>query len=135
MPPQNTAGLIRVGVLALPIAGLLVLIGMLGGLGTPDPGNDPTGAARAASTTGFFLAQFVSNMLGPTLVIFGLIALFAYLLDTRGGVWRLWRWSFRSWGSVCSCRFWDHCQRHPGSLSGVPERPAERHPDIRGHLG
>lgn len=79
---RNTACLIRVGICALPIGGLLVLVGMLSNLGSPDPGNDPTGAAQAASTTGYFLAQFVGNVLGPTLVIFGLFAPFAYLWNT-----------------------------------------------------
>jgi hypothetical protein len=83
--PQNTAGLVRVGIWALPIGGLLVLVGMLGGLGSPDPQSDPTGAARAASATGFFLAQFVGNVLGPTLAVFGVIALFAYLANTPVG--------------------------------------------------
>jgi hypothetical protein len=85
MVAQNTAGLIRIGIWALPIGALLVLIGMLSGLGAPDPGDDPTGAAQAASTTGYFLTQFLGNVLGPTLVIFGLFALFAYLANTRVG--------------------------------------------------
>jgi hypothetical protein len=82
---QNTAGLIRLGILALPLGALLGFVGNLGGLSTPDPGDDPAGAAQAASTTGYFLIQFIGNVLGPTLGIFGVIALFAYLLHTRGG--------------------------------------------------
>ena len=83
--PQNSAGLIRVGIWALPIAGLLSLVGGLVDLSIPDPGNDPTGAAQAASTTGYFLSQFVGNVLAVTLAIFGVLALFAYLVNTRGG--------------------------------------------------
>ena len=85
MAPQNTAGLIRLGILALPLGALSGFIGNLGGLSTPDPGDDPTGAAQAASTTGYFLTQFLGNVLGPTLAIFGIIALSAYLINTRVG--------------------------------------------------
>lgn len=85
MAPQNTASLTRLGILALPLGALLAFVGNLGGLSTPDPGDDPAGAAQAASTTGYFLLQFLGNVLGPTLAIFGVIALFAYLVDTRVG--------------------------------------------------
>jgi hypothetical protein len=90
MPPQSTTGLIRVGIFALPLAGLLSLIVALGENG-PDPDVDPRGAAQAASTTGYFLIQFVGNILGVTLAIFGVIALFAYLANTRVG--RLASWA------------------------------------------
>lgn len=83
MPPQNNAGLIRLGILALPLAGLLSLGGALGGLSGPDPDVDPRGAAQTVSTTGYFLSQFVGNVLGVTLAIFGVLALFAYLANTR----------------------------------------------------
>ena len=85
MAAQNTTSLVRIGIWALPLGALLVLIGLLSGLGAPDPENDPTGAAQAASTTAYFLTQFLGNLLGPTLVLFGLLALFAYLVNTRVG--------------------------------------------------
>jgi hypothetical protein len=91
MPPQNTAGLIRLGIFGLPLAGLLSLVGTLGDLNSPDPDVDPRGAAQAVSTTGYFLTQFVGNILGVTLAIFGFIALFAYLANTRVG--RLASWA------------------------------------------
>lgn len=84
MAPQNSAALIRLGIWALPLAGLLSFVGDLSGLSTPDQGDDPTGAAQAASTS-FFLIQFIGNVLGPILAIFGVIALLAYLISTRGG--------------------------------------------------
>jgi hypothetical protein len=87
MPLQNIAGLIRVGILALPIGGLLVLVGTLFILGVPSPEDNPTVAAKTVSTTDYFLAQIGRNVLGPTLAIFGLLALFAYLVNT--GVRRL----------------------------------------------
>lgn len=49
MPLQNTAGLIRVGILALPIGGLLVLVGTLFILGVPSPEDNPTVAAKTNS--------------------------------------------------------------------------------------
>lgn len=82
---NNTAGLIRVGMLTLPFASLLILVGTVGNLIIPNPQVDPSGAARVAGTTGFFAMQFVSNVLGVTILIFGFIALFACLLNTRGG--------------------------------------------------
>jgi hypothetical protein len=85
MPPQNTATLVRLGIFGLPLAGLLSLVGTLGNLGSPDPDVDPRGAAQAVSTTGYFLSQFVGNVLAITLAIFGLLALFAYLVNTRVG--------------------------------------------------
>lgn len=90
MSPQSNAGLVRLGILALPLAGLLSLVGVLGDLGSPDPEVDPRGAAQAAVTTGYFLTQFVGNTLSVTLAIFGLIALFAYLADTRMGRLATW---------------------------------------------
>ena len=83
-PQSNTAGLIRLGILGLPLAGLFTLIGSLIGLSIPDPGADPTGAAQATTTTGYFLTQLVT-LIGIILAIFGVFALFAYLLNTRGG--------------------------------------------------
>jgi hypothetical protein len=80
---QNTAAVfIRVGILTLPIVGLLVLVGGLFSFGVPSPESYPTEAAQAGGTTGFFLAQIGSQVLGPTLAIFGILALFAYLVNT-----------------------------------------------------
>ena len=42
-------------------------------------------------TTGYFLSQFVGNVLSLTLLIFGVIALFAYLANT-GELWLWVRW-------------------------------------------
>jgi hypothetical protein len=85
VPPQNISGLTRIGIWALPLAGLLSLIGGLASLGSPDPGVDPRGAAQAASSSGFVLSQFVGNVLAVTLAIFGVIALFAYLANIGWG--------------------------------------------------
>jgi hypothetical protein len=90
VPSQSNAGLIRLGILALPLSGLLSLVGALGDLGSPDPEVDPRGAAQAAVAAGYFLTQFVGNTLSVTLAIFGFIALFAYLSNTSGGRLAAW---------------------------------------------
>jgi hypothetical protein len=82
LPQPYPAGLIRIGILALPIAGLLALVGLLANYSAPDPRTDPGGAARVFSSTGYFASQFVGNVLGFTLLIFGVIILAAYLANT-----------------------------------------------------
>jgi hypothetical protein len=80
---QRVSKPIRFGILALPSAGLLLLVGLLSRYGTPNARTDARAAAQAASSTGFFVGQFVGNILGLTLLIFGLLALTAYLANTR----------------------------------------------------
>jgi hypothetical protein len=75
--------LIRLGILALPLAGLLSLVGLLSRYGTPNPRSDPEAAARAAASAGYFVSQFIGNVVGLTLLIFGVLALTAYLANTR----------------------------------------------------
>ena len=79
---QNTTNLIRVGILALPISGLVALVGLIASYNVPDPRLDPRRAAQVLSSTGYFLSQFVGNVLDFTLLIFGVIALTAYLATT-----------------------------------------------------
>jgi hypothetical protein len=76
---QHTTNLVRIGVLALPLAGLLALVGLLVNYSVPDPRVDPRGAAQAISSTDYFVSQFAGSVLGSTLLIFGVIALAAYL--------------------------------------------------------
>jgi hypothetical protein len=57
-------------------------VGLLANYNAPDPRTDPEGAARVLSSTGYFVSQFVGNVLGVTLAIFGVIALTAYLANT-----------------------------------------------------
>jgi hypothetical protein len=75
--------LIRLGILALPLAGLLSLVGLLGRYGTPNPRIDPEAAARTAASAGYFASQFLGNVVGLTLLIFGVLALTAFLASTR----------------------------------------------------
>ncbi len=83
MLQRHTRSLIRIGILALPLAGLLALVGLLANYNVPDPRVDPRGAAQSLSSTGYFVSQFVGNVVGLTLLIFGVIALTAYLANTR----------------------------------------------------
>jgi hypothetical protein len=80
---QHTSKVVRLGILALPLAGLLTLVGVLGRYNAPNPRVDSKVAAQVASSTGFFAIQFVGNILGLTLLILGIIALTAYLANTR----------------------------------------------------
>lgn len=82
MPQQHT-NLVRFGILALPLAGLLVLFGLVANYDVPDPRIDPRGAAQVLSSTGYFVSQFVGNIVGFTLLIFGVLALTSYLANTR----------------------------------------------------
>jgi hypothetical protein len=75
--------LIRLGILALPAAGLLGLVGLLNRYGVPNPRVDPEAAARFASSSYYFASQFVGNVVGLTLLIFGILALTAFLSETR----------------------------------------------------
>ena len=79
---DNTRTLIRLGILALPISGLLTLVGLIGRYDMPSPRLDPKAAAQAASTTGYVVSQLVGNVLGLTLLIFGVLALTVYLAET-----------------------------------------------------
>lgn len=83
-PVRNTDGLIRLGVLALPLAGLLALVGLYSSLKLGPGGILASGDNRAIISTGYFLSQLVGNGLALTLLIFGVIALFAYLLNSSG---------------------------------------------------
>jgi hypothetical protein len=83
LPRQPTSSWVRIGILTLPLSGVLTLVGLLNRYGTPNPRVDAKAAAESASSTGFIVGQFVGNILGLTLLIFGLLALTAYLANTR----------------------------------------------------
>ena len=81
---RNRSGsLIRLGILALPAAGLLGLVGLLSRYSVPNPRVDPEVAARFASSSYYFASQFAGNVVGMTLLIFGILALTAFLSETR----------------------------------------------------
>jgi hypothetical protein len=84
---MSTRNFVRFGILALPLSGVLTLVGLLSRYSTPNPRVDAEAAAQAASSIGFFVGQFVGSILGLILLIFGLLALTAYLANTPGGRW------------------------------------------------
>ena len=79
---DSTGTVIRLGILALPVAGVLTLVGLIGRYNTPNPRVAPKVAAEAASSTGYVVSQFLGNVLGLTLLIFGVLALTVYLAET-----------------------------------------------------
>jgi hypothetical protein len=83
VPASNIASWIRLGVLALPIYGLLTSFGTL--THQPDPNSDFEAWARYVSTTTYLVSHLVSSILGTILLIFGVFALGAYLATTRAG--------------------------------------------------
>jgi hypothetical protein len=83
MSPQNNDGLIRFGVLALPLAGLLALVGLYSTLQLGRGGILASGNNRAIVSTGYFLSVFLGNVLALAVLIFGVMALHAYLANSR----------------------------------------------------
>jgi hypothetical protein len=83
MAPRNSDGLIRLGVLALPLAGLLAVVGLYGSFQLGTGGILATGNNQAIVTSGYFVSELVGNGLALTLLIFGVMALYAYLATTR----------------------------------------------------
>lgn len=82
---QDSINLVRIGILVLPLAGLLALAGALGSYGEPEARTDIRAAAQAAASTGYFVSQ-LTNIVSLTALIFGVMALAAYLANTRARV-------------------------------------------------
>jgi hypothetical protein len=83
MPPLNTANWIRLGLLALPVYGLLTFLATLHP--QPDPSKDFEAWARFVSTTSYLLSHLLGSILGLVFAIFGVFALGAYLAKGRAG--------------------------------------------------
>src|SRR3712207_5477716 len=83
---------VRLGLLTLPLAGLLTLWATIASsafFDFPDVAVDPQEVALAYGSLGFFLSQFVGYVLGLTLLTLGVFALTVYLSDIRGERWAL----------------------------------------------
>ena len=63
---QNSTTLIRIGVLILPLSGLLTLAGVLGSYGEPEARVDVKAAAQAATSTGYFSSQLWLSSIRPS---------------------------------------------------------------------
>ena len=87
MAPRNNDGVIRLGVWALPLAGLLALVGLYSSFQLGTGGILATGDNRAIVGAGYYVSQILGsqilgNALALTVLIFGLMALYAYLADS-----------------------------------------------------
>ena len=84
-----TRTLVRLGLWALPVGGVLTFLPWLGifiGGGNSDPGQDPEGFARG-STSPFVLLLGDLYIIGTLCILFGVLALAAVLAGTRGESW------------------------------------------------
>jgi hypothetical protein len=82
MSSQYTTNLIRLGLLAAPIEGLLKLLGNLGTFNSFAYGIPDRVEALTVTSPGFFIGEFVGGILPVALAIFSTFALFTYLLNT-----------------------------------------------------
>ena len=63
MAPRSSDGLIRLGILALPLAGLLALVGLYSSFQLGTGGILATGNNQAIVSSSYFLSQLVGNAL------------------------------------------------------------------------
>jgi hypothetical protein len=82
MAPRNNNGSIRLGVLALPLAGLLALVGLYSSFQLGTGGILSTGDNQAIVGNGYYVSQLLGNALALTVLIFGVMALYAYLANS-----------------------------------------------------
>jgi hypothetical protein len=82
MAPRNNDASIRLGVLALPLAGLLALVGLYSSFQLGTGGILATGDNQAIVSRGYYVSQLLGNALALTVLIFGVMALYAYLANS-----------------------------------------------------
>jgi len=83
MPTTNTTGWVRLGLLTLPISGVLIAWSSLDP--QPDQSKDPEAWARFVGSTYYLLTHILGSMGSALLAIFGVFALGAYLSNSRAG--------------------------------------------------
>jgi hypothetical protein len=83
MSQPNTANWIRLGLLALPVYGLLTFWTTLDP--QPNPTTDYEAWARYVSTKYYMLKHLLGSILGLVFAIFGVFALGTYLVNGRAG--------------------------------------------------
>ena len=81
MASSNPDGIVRLGMLALPLAGLLALVGLYSILKLGSGGILATGDNWAIVSSGYFVSLLFGNVLALTVLIFGVVALHAYLAN------------------------------------------------------
>jgi hypothetical protein len=88
MPTPNTTRWIAIGLLGLPLYGVLTFFAGLDP--QPDPNTHYEAWARFATTDAYALKHLFLTLLGTIFGIFGTIALGAYLTKSRAGRMGLW---------------------------------------------
>ena len=83
MSPRNTSSSVRLGVLSLPLAGLLALVGLYSTFKLGPGGILASGDNQAIVSSGYFVSVFLGNVVALTVLIFGVVALYAYLANSR----------------------------------------------------
>jgi hypothetical protein len=78
---RNAEGLVRLGMLALPLAGLLALVGLYSTAKLGSGGILATGDNLAIVSAGYFVSVLLGSVLALTVLIFGVVALYAYLAN------------------------------------------------------
>lgn len=87
MSSSYATRLIRLGLWMLPINSVLKLVGNLGTFDSVGYGVSDSHAIVTVSSPSFFIGEFVGSILPVVLGIFGIFALFAYLLNTPAQRW------------------------------------------------
>jgi hypothetical protein len=77
---KTTVGLVRAGILVLPVGAVLKLVGNLGTFNSVGYGVPQASEAATAVTPAFFVGEWVGSVLPVMLTPFAVFALFAYLL-------------------------------------------------------
>src|ERR671932_1915556 len=101
MRSSDTANWIRLGLMALPLYGVLTFWSSLDP--QPDPNVNYEAWSRFATTDHYVLTHVFGSILGLILAIFGTFALGAYLTRSRAGDIGLVSIS-PFWAAPCSCR-------------------------------